>query len=203
MNIIKKSLFAGLLISLFAAPVFANTMNTNNINKKHMYFDFGMGIGTAKDWNTNSLSLNAMTMGVYLNKNLGVEIGMDSLPNGGNDAGQAMIMSYHLAAKGVLPVATFASLYGKLGVGVNGNEGEAEKNKPMGMMKMSMDNASSIGAYIAAGVLFHINDTFSLYTEASGVAIPKFLDNIGRDESSNYKGFGSSYMATAGLEVRL
>jgi hypothetical protein len=178
-------------VIFFCGTVNAAPMSSmlNNINM--MYFDFGIGMGTATGWNQNSLALNAMTMGAYMNDNLGVEVGMDTLPNGGNSAGEAMIMSYHLAAKGILPLSTAFSLYGKAGFGVNAYEGESPSPD------MNMDNQSSAGLYYAAGVKYNMNTHFALYLEGSGIAVPI----IGNNGNTELGSFGSTYQGTLGLEL--
>lgn len=158
-----------------------------------MYFDFGLGLGGATEWNTNSLAINAMTMGFYMNKNFGVEIGMDVLPNGANSAGEGMIDTYHLAAKGLIPLSEDFSLYGKAGLGINAYEGETPTPGD------PMSNYASVGLYTAAGVQFNFNQHFGIYLEGSDVLIP----NINNNGNTNYGSFGSTYMGTIGLEARL
>jgi hypothetical protein len=188
----KKIILSALLLS--SITISAHSMATDE--SKKMYFNFGLGVGSASEWNQNSLALNAMTMGFYLKKNLGVEVGMDALPGGGNSSGKAMIMSYHLAAKGLLPLSDLFSLYGKAGLGVNAYEGEGPAT---GMMGMRMVNQASAGLYYAAGVHFNFNENFGLYAEGAGIAIPK-IGNNGKTQNGS---FGSTYQATLGLEVRL
>lgn len=160
-----------------------------------MYFNFGLGIGGASGWTSSATTaINAMTMGVYVNKNLGVEAGMDVLPNGNSSAGQGMVMSYHLAAKGVLPLSNVFSLYGKAGLGINQYEGENPSNNGM-----SMANQVGYGLYYAGGAMFNFNKTFGIYVEGSGIADP----NLGNNANANIGNFGSTYMGTLGLEVRI
>lgn len=188
----------GSLLVLASLSVYAdnnsNSMGTMD-NSKMMYFNFGLGVGSATGWQQGSLAISPMTMGFYMNKNLGVEIGMDAQPDGGNSAGQAMIMSYHLAAKGVLPLSDVFSLYGKLGLGVNTYEGE--QGSPLGGMQMI--NQASLGAYGAGGMMFNFNKNFGLYLEASGIAVPQ----IGNNGNPNNGSFGSTYQGVFGLEVRI
>lgn len=159
-----------------------------------MYLDFGIGIGTADQFIGSSLAVNAADMGFYFNKNFGVEVGMDALPDGANGTGQAMIMSYHMAAKGVLPFSDDFDLYGKAGLGVNSYEGEAPNST-----YMSMTNQASIGLYYAAGLQFNFNKNFGVYLEGSSIAVP----NIGNNGSVAQGSFGSTYMGTVGLEARI
>ncbi|MCC2626345.1 MAG: hypothetical protein K0R14_2218 [Burkholderiales bacterium] len=192
----------GSLLLLASLSVYAdNNQNSNSMstmdNSKMMYFDFGLGVGSASGWQQGSLAISPMTMGFYMNKNLGIEIGMDTQPDGGNNAGQAMVMSYHLAAKGVLPLSSVFSLYGKLGLGVNAYEGEQVATNGLGGMQMV--NQASIGAYGAAGMQFNFSKNFALYLEGSGVAIPE----IGNNGNPNNGSFGSTYQGVFGLEVRI
>lgn len=191
-----KSLLLALSLCSLSSIVFADNMH-NSDSEKMMYFDFGVGVGGASGWTTGpTIAVNAMTMGGYLNKNFGVEVGMDSLPDGANDSGQAMIMTYHLAAKGVLPLADAFSLYGKAGLGVNQYEGEAPAGSGMGM---AMVNQASFGLYYAGGLQLNLNKSFALYIEGSGVGVP----NVGNNGNVNEGSFGSTYMGTFGLEFRI
>ncbi len=196
----KKLLSIGLCLACVSVYATGNEDNSsgwnldNSNHAKMMYFDFGLGVGTASDWTGSSLAIDAMTMGFYMNKNLGIEAGMGMLPAGGNENGEAMIMTYHLAAKGVLPLANSFSLYGKAGVGVNANEGEAPSSNGM-----IMDNSVGVGLYYAAGMQFNFNKNFAIYVEGSSVAIPTFMGNVG----NNGGGFGSTYQGTVGLEARI
>jgi hypothetical protein len=200
-----KKLLATLLLTA-SVSVFADTttMNMSSVSQpsnqidiaKTMYFDFGLGVGGASGWSSGgTTAINAMTMGTYFSNNLGAEVGMDVLPDGSNSSGQAMIMTYHLAAKGVLPLSNVFSLYGKAGLGINQYEGEA----PTNTMGMSMANQASFGLYYAGGMQFNFNKNFGIYLEGSGVAVP----NLGNNGNSNAGAFGSTYMGTLGLEVRI
>jgi hypothetical protein len=190
-----KKLLCSLLV-LASVGAYADNSNAMD-NSKMMYFDFGLGLGSASGWQQGSLAISPMTMGFYMNKNLGIEVGMDTQPDGGNSAGQAMIMSYHLAAKGVLPLSSVFSLYGKLGLGVNAYEGEQIATNGLGGMQMV--NQASIGAYGAGGMMFNFNKNFGLYLEASGIAIPE----IGNNGKPSNGSFGSTYQGVFGLEVRI
>lgn len=187
----------GLSINALAIGNSDNNGNLSNSLMDHsnmMYLDFGLGVGGATSWNQTSLAINAMDMGLYVNKNLGVEIGMDALPNGANSAGQSMIMSYHMAAKGILPLSNMFSLYGKAGVGVNAFSGEQ-----LGTNGMAMANEVSLGLYYAGGMQFNFNKNFAIYLEGSGIAGAP----VGNNSNANTGGFGSTYMGTLGLEVRI
>lgn len=124
-------------------------------------------------------------------KNLAVEVGMDALPDGDNAGGQAMIMTYHMAAKGIIPLSDWFSLYGKAGLGINQYEGETPSNG------MNMSNQVGFCLYYAAGVSFDLSKNFAIYVEGSGVAVP----NIGNNGNTAEGGYGSTYMGTCGLEV--
>jgi hypothetical protein len=190
----KKILSAACLLLMSLG--IANAMNapTSVVNDNNMmYLNFGLGMGTATGWNQNSLALNAMTMGVYLQPTLAAEIGMDSLPDGGNAGGQGMIMAYHLAVKKLFPVSQHISVYGKAGLGINSNEGEAPS------AGMYMINQVSAGLYYAAGVQYNFNNRVGLYVEGSGIAVPV----IGNNGSIADGSFGSTYQGTLGIELRI
>ena len=196
----KKIILSVLLLA--SITVSAHSMEGSNMSmgdSKKMYFNFGAGIGSASDWNQDSLALNAMTMGFYMNKKLGVEVGMDTLPGSGT-GNNSMIMSYHLAAKGMLPLSDLFSLYAKAGVGVNAYQSETQTTNMMGMpMQMQMVNQSSAGVYYAGGLQFNFNENFGLYAEMAGIAVPR----IGNNGSTHTGSLGSTYQGTCGLEVRL
>lgn len=192
---LNKLLLCLSLVTFSSLSLADNIVTTQPMDmSKMMYFDFGLGVGGASGWNSGAnTAINAMTMGGYFNKNLGIEIGMDVLPDGSNSAGQAMIMTYHLAAKGVLPLSEVFSLYGKAGIGINQYEGETPANG------MAMTNQASFGLYYAGGVQFNFNKNFAIYLEGSGVGVP----NIGNNGNANAGAFGSTYMGTLGMEVRI
>lgn len=182
-----KKIFTALLISS-SLTCYADDMNM-------MYMDFGLGIGTASNWSTSSLGITAMTMGFYYKPGLGVEAGMDMLPNGTYQNNGAMINTLHLAAKGILPLADAFSLYGKLGLGVNAGQGTSSSAMAgMDMSNMAMVMPVNVGPYYGAGVQFNLARHFALYIEDSGV-IP-----IG---GGNNGGFGNTNLATLGLEFRM
>ncbi len=163
-----------------------------------MYMDFGVGIGTASNWSSTSLALDAMTMGFYYKPGLGVEIGMGMLPNGNYQGNGAMINTYHLAAKGILPLAEVFSLYGKLGLGISSGQGNATGTVPMGMgmtmPSMTMITPTNAGLYYAVGAQFNLSKRFGLYLENSGIAVVP---------SGNDGGFGNVNQTTIGLEIRM
>ena len=192
-----KNLLFCLGLITFSSIALADNANTDQQMdmSKMMYFDFGAGIGGASGCNSGATTaINAMTMGGYFNNNLGIEAGMDALPEGSNSAGQAMIMTYHLAAKGVLPLSEVFSLYGKAGLGINQYEGEAPSNNGMAMV-----NQASFGLYYAGGMQFNFSKNIAIYLEGSGVGIPAW----GNNGNANAGSFGSTYMGTLGLEVRI
>ncbi|MDO5216274.1 hypothetical protein PSM96_15175 [Legionella pneumophila] len=98
-------LCTAIIANSFAAKPTENCINNSGINMtardmaKMMYLDFGMGLGTSAHFTGSSFALDPMTMGVYINKNLGVEIGWGMLPNGTFQGSSAMINTFHLAAK--------------------------------------------------------------------------------------------------------
>lgn len=176
----------------------APTPGETNIAKS-MYFDFGLGVGSASGLSSSAnTAINAMTMGAYFSNNLGVEVGMDTLPNGSNSNGQAMIMTYHLAAKGVLPLSQVFNLYAKGGLGINQYQAQI-MNNDMNVMGMQMINQTSFGLYYAGGMQFNFNRNFAIYLEGSGVAVP----GIGNNGNAAMGSLGSTYMGTLGLEIRI
>ncbi|AUR51807.1 hypothetical protein [Aquella oligotrophica] len=195
----KKLLGSLLLLSSFSTfadnngTYMSDMMNMDNM----MYMDFGLGYGTAGNWGTGSLALNAMTMGFYYKPGLGVELGMDMLPSGNYQNNGAMINTFHLAAKGILPLADAFNLYGKLGLGVNAGQGTATSNSMMmgmNMQNMSMITPVNVGPYYGAGMQFNLSKRFGIYIEDSGVIV------VG---GGNNGGFGNTNITTLGLEVRM
>jgi hypothetical protein len=200
-------LFCAMFTAAFASnPPKSNAMNMDNMDmstmnsskSNMMYMDFGLGIGTVANWEGQSLAINAMTMGFYYKPNLGVEIGMDMLPNGSYENNGAMINSFHLDAKAIWPVSKAFNLYGKLGLGVNAGQGTSSSSMTMDGMDMMEDmkmiTTVNVGPYYGAGVQFNLSPKFALYLEDSGVIA------IG---NSNGNSFGSTNLVTAGLEIRM
>ena len=163
-----------------------------------MYMDFGLGMGTASHWSdSTAMAINVMTMGFYVKPNLGVELGMDMLPNGTYEDSSAMINSFHVAAKGLLPLSSQWNLYGKLGLGINAGQGTETTDSMMNgmnMQDMQMIMPVDVGPYYGAGVQFNFSEKFALYFEDSGVVAVSHT-------SSN--SFGNTNMMTIGLEVRM
>lgn len=189
----KKLVFLCLFTPFISVYAVNNPSNSSNMeangqmNKPTMmYFDFGLGVGSASNWTSSSLAIQAMNMGIMGNKYVAAEVGMGMLPSGETSTGNAMIMTYHIAAKGLLPLSDVFALYGKAGVGVNSN------------MAMN-DNSSGLGLYYAGGMQFNFNRNFGVFLEGSGVAIPSGLDNIGNHAGN----VGSTYMGTFGLHVSI
>jgi hypothetical protein len=169
-------------------------MNMSSMDMPNMmYMDFGIGIGTASNWSSSSLALDAMTMGIYATRNLGVEIGMGMLPNGVYQGSGAMNNTFHLAAKGILPLSNVFSLYGKLGVGVNAGMGSTMSMGMMNMHDMTMITPTNAGVFYGVGINFDLSKRFGLYVENSGVAIIP----------GGNSGFGNTNQTTFGLEVRI
>lgn len=172
-----------------------NGMNMSDMNMNNMmYMNFGLGIGNAQNLSNSSLAINAMTMGFYYQPSLAVEIGMDMIPNGTYQGSNAMINTFHLAAKGVLPLSSVFNLYGKLGVGVNSGQGTQTTMSSMGMQNMQMITSVNVGPYYGAGMQFNLSKRFAIYLEDSGVIA------LGGASSNN---FGSTNITTAGLEIRM
>lgn len=168
-------------------------MNMNNM----MYMNFGLGFGSAQRFSGSSLAINAMTMGFYYKPGLAVEIGMDMLPNGTYQGSDAMINTFHVAAKGVLPLSSIFNLYGKLGLGVNSGQGtqtSTSSSMGMDMQSMQMITSVNIGPYYGAGMQFNLSKRFAIYLEDSGVISVS---------GSNTNSFGSTNITTAGLEIRM
>ncbi|MBP9726625.1 MAG: hypothetical protein KBD83_04065 [Gammaproteobacteria bacterium] len=199
----KKLLFV--LLSLITAFSYAeNTITSCNSSasgmssmSNMMYMDFGLGAGTASNWSGSAMALNVMTMGFYYKPNLGIEIGMDMLPNGSYDDSGAMINTFHLAAKGILPLTNVYSVYGKLGLGINAGQGTETTDSMMNgmnMQDMQMITPVDVGPYYGVGVQFNISQKFAVYLENSGVVAVS---------STSSSGFGSTNITTMGLEVRM
>ena len=163
-----------------------------------MYMDFGLGMGNASHWTDNSaMAINVMTMGFYVKPNLGIELGMDMLPNGTYDGSDAMINSFHVAAKRLLPLSQSFNLYGKLGLGINAGQGTETSDsmmQGMNMQDMQMIMPVDVGPYYGLGVQFDLSEKFALYLEDSGVIAVSHT-------SSN--SFGNTNITTMGLEVRM
>lgn len=191
------SVFLSLLTVLSYADNSAEMMNMSNMPNM-MYMDFGLGVGTANHWSDGpSMALNVMTMGFYVKPNLGVEIGMDMLPDGTYEDNGAMINSFHVAAKGILPLNEMFSFYGKAGLGINAGQGNKTTTSTMGEMNMDdmqMITPVDVGPYYGVGMQFNLSKKFAIYLEDSGVIA------VSNTTSSN---FGSTNITTMGLEVRM
>ncbi|MES2204327.1 MAG: outer membrane beta-barrel protein [Pseudomonadota bacterium] len=202
----KKLLFTFLAtITVFAYAENSEMNNPSNPSdmssmmsmSNMMYMDFGLGVGTANNWSGTSMALNVMTMGFYYKPNLGIELGMDMLPNGTYDDNDAMINMFHLAAKGILPVNNTFNVYGKLGLGISAGQGTETSNSMMGgmnMQDMQMIMPVDVGPYYGVGMQFNLSKKFAIYLEDSGVVAVS---------STSSTHFGSTNMATMGLEVRM
>ena len=202
----KKLLFV--LLSAITVLSYAENTTTNTDSNSSsmsnmismsnmMYMDFGLGLGTANNWSGSSMALNVMTMGFYYKPNLGVELGMDMLPNGTYDDSGAMINAFHLAAKGILPLNNEFNLYGKFGLGINAGQGTETSDSLMDgmtMQDMQMITPVDIGPYYGIGMQFNLSKKFALYLENSGIVA------VSSTSSSN---FGSTNITTMGLEVRM
>lgn len=199
----KKILFV--ILSTIAVFSYAENTSINTASSSSgmvsmsnmMYMDFGLGVGTANNWSGTSMALNVMTMGFYYKPNLGVELGMDMLPNGTYDDSGAMINTFHLAAKGILPLNNEFNLYGKLGLGINAGQGTETSDSMMNgmnMQDMQMITPVDIGPYYGVGMQFNLSKKFALYFEDSGVLAVS---------SASSPNFGSTNIITMGLEVRM
>ena len=154
---------------------------------KMMYMDIGAGLGTVSKWSKSALALDAMTMGFYMKKNLGVEIGMGLIAGGTYQDKPAMVNNFHLAAKGLLPFAEVFSLYGKLGVGASVGHGTIVTKDHMATMIIP----NSVGPFYGAGIQFNFAKRFAIYIEDSGIlVIPS-----GK--------FGNINQTTMGVEIRM
>lgn len=196
--IMKKKLIAFLFTVAICSTHAESTMMDMSNMSNMMYMDFGMGVGSADHWSGSSMAINAMTMGYYVKPNLGVEIGMDMLPNGTYDDNGAMINSFHVAAKGIFSYTDIINFYGKLGLGVNAGQGNTTTNSTMGSMEMSdmqMITPVDVGPYYAAGMQFNLSKKFAIYLEDSGV--------IAVSSTTSDDNFGSTNMVTAGVEIRM
>ena len=145
-----------------------------------------MGVGTANGWTGSSLALDAMTMGLYFNQNVGAEVGMGMLANGTYQDHRARINNFHSAVKGKLQLAELFSIYGKLGVGASLGQGHV--TKPMVMPIMT----TNVGPFYGAGILFKLTKHVSLYVEDSGIVVV-----------ASGQQFGSVNQGTVGLEFHM
>lgn len=195
--IMKKILFA--FVSALALSAHAENMTMDMSSMSNMmYMDFGMGVGSADNWSDDSMAINAMTMGYYIKPNIGVEIGMDMLPNGTYDDNGAMINSFHLATKGIFSYTDIINFYGKLGLGINAGQGNKTTNtmmEGMNMEDMEMIMPVDVGPYYAVGMQFNITKKLAIYVEDSGV--------VAMSTTSSEDDFGSTNMVTAGVEIRM
>lgn len=185
----KRLLFV-IFSTILTNPFAAGTDSPNGAHNmaemdNMMYMNFGLGIAYASDWPGSSLAINAMTMGFYYKPSLGVEIGMDMLPNGTYQDSTAMINTFHVAAKGILSLSSMFNLYGKLGLGVNAGQA---------MPQMQMITPVNVGPYYGMGLQLNLFKQFAIYIEDTGVVA------IG---GANSGGFGSTNIATAGIEIRM
>lgn len=158
------------LTILFFIVFLSNTYATNNLEKhqchdmhkkKMMYLDFGMGIGTAGKWLGSSFALDAMSMGMYILKDLSLEVGMGMLAKGTYQDHGARTSDFHLALKRSLPfISEQVMPYGKLGVGVSLGESHNAETTIM---------TTNVGPYYGAGILLKLTKRLSLYIEDSGI----------------------------------
>jgi opacity protein-like surface antigen len=195
-------LFATIIANSFAAKPTENSINNSGINMtarnmaKMMYMNFGMGIGTTTHFTGSSFALDPMTMDIYVKKNLGVEIGWGMIPNGTFQGSSAMINTFHLATKGIFPLADAFSLYGKLGLGVSVGQGNITTQIPIGMdmtmPMMTMITPANVGPFYGVGMQFNLSKNFAIYVEDSGVLIIPCSS-----------GFGNVNQTTLGLEVHI
>ncbi len=68
-------------------------------------------------------------MGIYLKKNLGIEVGMNVLTNGVYMTHTARMTNLHSALKALLPINDMSFLYAKLGVGTSLGQGMYDEEK--------------------------------------------------------------------------
>lgn len=195
--IVMKKLLAGFLSTLALCAHAENMTMDMSSMPNMMYMDFGLGMGSANNWSDGSMAINVMTMGYYVKPNLGVEIGMDMLPNGTYDDNGAMINSFHMATKGIFSYADAINFYGKLGLGINAGQGNKTTNTMMdgmNMQDMQMITPVDVGPYYAIGMQLNMTKKLAIYLEDSGVVA------VSSTTSDN---FGSTNMVTAGVEIRM
>lgn len=171
-KIFSVMLFTVALAKVSFAHSFLNSteqtdMKGMNEPNPKMYLNVGAGLGKASNWTKNSFTMNAMTMGMYMKKNVGVEIGMSLLPDGKFFGMQAQMMTYHIAAKGIFSLSKLLSGYGKLGIGAT--VGMGEKSPPPSLMGMTTSIGG--GPYYGVGVKFNLFRRFAIYIEDSGVVV--------------------------------
>ena len=141
-----------------------NGMGLVNMNKgQMMYMDIGAGLGKASHWSSSSFAMDAMTMGFYMGKNLGVEIGMGLLAESTFANRSASINTVHVAGKGIVPFTDLLAIYAKLGAGVSFGHGHRSA--------IGIANVTDAGPYYGLGLFFNITPRVAVYVEDSGIVI--------------------------------
>ena len=120
------------------------------------YVDANIGVNTA--WSTLGLNANA---GYMFNPYIGAEGGFTYSPGNTPSSAYGAYYMFDAAAKGVLPLSSIFSLYGKLGIGVN-------NYSPWGCTNCG-NYGSNVGVLVGAGAQFNLSKSWSLHVEDSVV----------------------------------
>lgn len=146
------------------------------VNIDNVYIDANIGLNTS--W--NSLALNA-NGGYMFNQYFGVEGGLTYSPGYSYKTGPySYDSSYYMldaAAKGVLPLSSVFSLYGKIGLGYNNY---SAWNNPAPAPSYY---GSNVGVLFAGGAQFNLSKQWSLHLEDYTVTGP----------NPNFLMFGGEY----------
>jgi opacity protein-like surface antigen len=125
-----------------------------SIASAETYVDANIGLNTS--WNTFGLNANA---GYMFNPYIGAEGGFTYSPGNTSSSTYGAYYMFDAAAKGVLPLSSIFSLYGKLGVGYSAEP-------PLGSCTTNCGNTSSnIGLLVGAGAQFNLSKSWSLHVE--------------------------------------
>jgi len=116
------------------------------------YIDANIGANTT--WSTLGLNANA---GYMFNPYIGAEGGFTYSFGGTANSAYGSYYMFDAAAKGVLPLSSIFSLYGKLGVGYN-------TYSAWGCSNCGNVN-SNVGLLVGAGAQFNLSKNWSLHVE--------------------------------------
>lgn len=148
-----------LLLSLVASCTVASAQ---------AYIDANVGVNTS--WNSLGLNVDA---GYMFNKYLGAEGGVTYSPGYSYTWGPySYTTNYYMfdaAAKGVLPLSSIFSLYGKLGIGINNYSSGWSGCPGCGSPDYS---GSNVGVLIGVGAQFNLSKQWALHVEDATVTGP-------------------------------
>ncbi|MCC2626270.1 MAG: hypothetical protein K0R14_2143 [Burkholderiales bacterium] len=133
-----------LLVALLSGAAFVASAET--------YIDANIGMNTT--WSTLGLNANA---GYMFNPYIGAEGGFTYSPGNTPLSAYGAYYMFDAAAKGVLPLSSIFSLYGKLGVGYN-------VYSPWGCTDCG-NPISNFGVLVGAGAQFNLSKNWSLHVE--------------------------------------